>query len=103
MINFPLFLIQLYFPRTTVDFKAVAFPYNPIYIVSVPSNIKHKCILMHNFTACLLESGPDLQYIQELLGHKSSKTTEIYIHVSKSSISEIISPVDKLKEKGGDK
>ena len=36
-----------------------------------------------------LESGTDLRYIQELLGHNSSKTTEIYTHVSTKNIQQI--------------
>ncbi len=49
-----------------------------------------------SFGAHLLESGTDLRYIQELLGHKSSKTTELYTHVSTNNIQNIISPFDNL-------
>ncbi len=35
-------------------------------------------------------------YVQELLGHKSSKTTEIYTHVSTQSLKKIRSPFDDL-------
>jgi site-specific recombinase XerD len=72
---------------------------NVIHDAVQAAGIKKKTTLhtlRHTYATHSLEDGADLRYIQDMMGHSSSKTTEIYTHITRKGFDQLKSPMDNF-------
>ncbi len=97
--------LEVYKPKVYLFEGAKGVEYSPgsiqniIKVVSAKAKIKKNVTmhtLRHTFATHSLENGTDLRYIQSQMGHESSRTTEIYTHITTKGFDNIQSPLDHL-------
>jgi integrase/recombinase XerD len=101
--------LRVYFkqwkPKTFLFEGTIGTPYSGTSVGKIVKTAARKAgikkvvtphMLRHRFATHLLENGTDLRYIQVLLGHNSTRTTDIYTHVAVNNIKTIKSPIDLL-------
>ncbi len=84
-------------------------PNKPYSTSSIQKIVKKNCQLIgitkhitphslrHSFATHMIESGVNLRYVQQILGHQNSKTTEIYTHITDLGLQQITNPLDILE------
>jgi len=94
-----------YQPKEYLFEGATGGEYSPSSIQNIIKAVSQKAgiekrvtmhTLRHTFATHSLENGVDLRYIQSMLGHESSRTTEIYTHITTKGFDQIKSPLDNL-------
>jgi integrase len=95
-------------PRDAL-FVSLRNPHHPLKVGGIESMMKkvgqeagldlHPHTLRHSFATHLIENNTSREFVQAMLGHRSSSSTEVYIHVSNKAIMGVKSPLDLPKKK----
>jgi len=89
----------LFYGRTRSAPLTVETLQKPIRLFAARAGIKKAVTshtMRHSFATHLLEAGTNLETIRRLMGHKSLRTTQIYLHVANKAIQSTKSPLDLL-------
>jgi site-specific recombinase XerD len=92
-----------------VLFVSLRNPHHPLKVGGIEIMMKrvgqeagidfHPHTLRHSFATHLIENNTSREFVQTMLGHRSSSSTEVYIHVSNKAIMGVKSPLDLPQKK----